>query len=347
MAADERSAFQSKKHSVFAVDVLDRLEKQASHKYIDYAVMGDGIDQKFALLPYQSRSIKRVEIPWITIEGQPMNWRLVPLARTPEDDKERFFLRVWEPPKPGFQYTVGIDTGSGIGQNRTVYDVLRVGRTPQEPDVQVAQLCSPWISAPESPGFALMLGVWYGQHMSPVPEALMVPETQIAVGDFISHQLAKLGYTHFHYMKRYDQRRRPGQQSQRRGWATVAWSRQMMMEAYEHAIKTGWVVINSEETLDELSTLESEEMDSGKMKYDHADSENDDCYIAGGIAYFVSHDEQTIMERMKSGLTPKVRAELQDVQKQKDTSSSILARIIQREEQSMVNEGEYEHSHIY
>jgi len=332
LASDERSAFQSKKFSVFAQDVLDRLEEDKSPKFQDYAILGDGIDKRFALEEFQSHSQRRIDVPWVTMDGRNLNWKLVPLRETPRDETLRFYLRVWEKPKPGYNYTVGIDIASGSGQNSTVYDVLRVGRTIDEPDVQVAQLKSPWIASPESPAFANMLGVWYGQYMSPVPEALMAPEVQIAVGDFISHQLSKLGYTNFYYMKRFDQRLHPNVKPSRRGWATVGWSRQMMMEAYEHAIKHGWVQVNSEDTIAELGWIEEDETDSGKVKYDHEKDKTDDCYMAGGIAYFCSHTEETIMERMAGAVKPKKVEAVKEVSDERESSEGYLNRLFQLED---------------
>lgn len=333
LAADERSAFQSKKYSVFTQQILDDLESAKSNKYVDYAVSGDGIDQRFHLKDYQSHTAKRIDISWTTIEGKNLQWKLIPLRETPRDENLDYFLRVWEQPKKGYDYTIGIDIASGSGQNRTVFFVNRVGKN-GEPDVEVALLCSAWIASPETPAFANLLGIWYGQYMSPVAEAKIAPEVQKAVGDFISFQLAKLGYVNFHYMKRFDVRQHPGTKPTRRGWASVSWSQQMMKEAFEHAIKQGWIQVNSDELLDELTWLESDETDTGRTIYDHAKDHTDDVYVAGGIAYFCSHDEQTIMERMKSNLKPKKKA-LQEGEKPiKLQGKSLMARMFQREDSS-------------
>ena len=332
LASDERSAFQSTRWSVFHQETLERIELALPDKWQDYAVTGDGIDPKFHLRSHQSSSARRIDIAWITMDGKTLNWRLVPLKETPDDPSLQFYLRVWEKPKPGYEYTIGIDIPAGIGQNRTVFDVLRKGKTIDDPDIQVAQLVSPWISSPESPAFASCLGIWYGQFMSPTKEAKMCPETQVATGDPISFQLAEKGYTNFHYFDRYDQRKTPGHQSRRRGWATNAWSRPMMMEAYKQAIDSGWVVINSSETLDELRNLEAYELESGKTKYEHADEEYDDCYMAGAIAYFCSHDKETIMDRMTAGKRPRPLKEIDPATSVPDTLQARMSRFFERED---------------
>lgn len=346
MASDEYTAFQTLKTEVFEVEVLDRLSEQVeSAQYTDYAIIGDGIEPKFNLRAYQSRTAKQIDLNWASMTtGQTMNWRLIPLKETPRDDNLDFYLRIWEKPKAGFKYTIGVDVGSGIGQNKTVFDILRQGAD-DEPAVQVAQLASAFIGSYDAASFALVLGIYYGQFMSPTKEALMAPEVQIATGDFISDHLSRLGYTNFYYMERFDQRRHPGQKSMRRGWATVGWSRQMMMELYEYAIKSGWVIINSTKTLEELETLEADETESGKIKYDHAKNEEDDCYMAGGIAYIAAFGKVACVERMKSKLRPRKRAEVKVEDRELDTTEAMLARHFQREEQSDLD-GEWDNDEV-
>jgi hypothetical protein len=332
LAADERSCFQSKKLSVFSQAELDKLEADKSDKFTVYGMAGDGIDHKYALAEFQSHQRRRIDIAYPTIEGQVLHWKLIPLKEIPRDEKLKYYLKVWEEPKPGYKYAIGIDISSGIGQNATVYFVNRIGRTAEEPDLQVAVLNSPWIASPETPGFALMLGAWYGTHMSPVKEAMIAPEVQKAVGDFISFQLAKVGYSNFYYMERFDLRQHPGHRPTRRGWASVGWSQQMMKESFEHGIKNGWIEINSEDLINELSWLEAEETESGKMAYDHARDQTDDEYVAGGIAYFVSHGQQTIMERIKGNLKPVKKATKESPLQVNESGLSLLARQFQKED---------------
>jgi hypothetical protein len=338
-ASDERSCFQSKRWSVFSTESLDRVEQSMADKYTDYALVGDGIQEKFWLREFWSHSARRIEIPWMSPLGRQFNWRLIPLKRTPTEDDLQFFVRIWEHPKPGFQYTAGIDIGGGVGQNATVIDMLRVGKVNDDPAVEVCQLWSPFISSPEVPPFAHALGVYYGRHMSPMPEALMCPEVQIAVGDYTSFQLAELGYSNFFYMDRYDMKRAPGHRSQRRGFATNAWSRPMMMEALKHGIESGWVVINSQRTYDELENLEAEELESGKTKYEHAEGDTDDCYIALGIAYFCSYDKGTMSERVTNKLRPRKKEELKQDAVELDSTEAMLARHFQKEEAEDFAEG--------
>lgn len=352
LAADERSCFQSKRWSVFSQTVLDKLEAEQSKEFTDYAIIGDGVDERFALKDFQAGGLKRIDIEWSTIDGKNLYWKLIPLKETPRDEKLDFYLRVWEKPKPGYKYNIGIDIASGQGQNRTVFFVNRIGVN-GEPDKEVALLCSAWIASPETPAFANLLGIWYGQYMAVhapyVAEAMLAPEVQKAVGDFISFQLSKLGYTNFYYTHRFDLRRHPGQKDTRRGWATTGWSRQMMMEAFEHGIKSGWMEVNSDELLSELESLESDVTEGDKTFYDHSSEGTDDVYMAGGIAYFTAHGEETIMERMKGKAQPKKKVIKSDDKPERETGLSQMARRFMLEDQSNkdMSEAEEEIRHVY
>jgi len=346
MAADERSAFQSKKWSVYRQETLDKIEADMSTKFVDYAMTGDGISNKFSLREFWSSSARRIDIGFAGWNGKNFNWKLIPLKKTPEDENLNFYLRVWEHPKPGYDYAVGIDVSGGVGQDNSSFDVIRKGKG-EEPDVQVAQLYCPWISSAEAPPFAMLLGVWYGQHMSPLPQALMCPEVQAAVGDIISHQLDVLGYQNFYYMERMDVKKRPGQKSQRRGWAsTTTWARQAMLETFKLHVESGWIVINSQITLEEMQNQEAEETDTGKTKYDHAHGQHDDSIFSTGIAFFCSHFNDTLMEKLESGVmrkrgTPKKLVASETPEVQLDSSEALLARRFQfqdKEESGVVND---------
>lgn len=334
MASDERSAFQSKRWSVYTVETLDKVEKgvEAAH-YVDYALVGDGIGPEYSLRDYWSPSKQRIDIHYLSIREQNRAWKLIPLRVTPTEDQFQYYVRIWELPKPGYRYTIGADLASGVGKDRTCIEILRIGRDPTEPDIQVGQIYSPWISAIQAPPYCLALGAYYGQHMSPVPEALLAPETQVSVGDLVSSQLATDGYSNFHYMERYDMRKTPGHKSRRRGWASNAWSIPLRDQTLKHAVDNGWLIVNSEHTLHELQENEAEEMDSGKVKFDHASGEHDDSLVALGIAEFVSHDEETIADRMKGNLKPRKPNEPRVApQTPQDSTEAMLARHFQREE---------------
>jgi len=335
MASDEVSCFQSKRWSVYDIEVINRLQKRIEEEtpeYTDYAFTGNGIEPRFQLKEFQSQSAKRVVISASDMEGNPLEWKLVPLRETPDDERS-FYVRIWEMPKKGYNYTIAIDVAGGVGEDATVIDVLRVGKD-WEPDVQVAQLWCPWLSSVEIPPFCHALGILYGRHMSPIPEALMCPELVLSTGDAISHQLSLKGYTNWHYERKYDRSQNPGTKGRMRGWATRTYTRQLMLETLKMMVDQGWVIINSERTVEQLANQESEETDSGKTKWDHADGEHDDCIFSLGIAVFCSHDAEALVDRQKK--KPKAKAEVEHTEVQENSAEAWIAKHFQKEDEEFL-----------
>lgn len=346
MASDEISAFQSKKTDAFSIETIERLRSEISSDFTDYAIIGDGIDKRFHLREYWS-SKRHIPIDWITMDGQPRHWELVPLKSSPSEDTEDFFVRIWHHPQRGFSYTIPIDPSGGVGGDHSALEVMRVGKL-NEPDIQVAQIYSRWLPAAEIPPFAQALGVYYGRMMEPIPEAYMCPETQMATGDFTVHQLTKEGYTNIHRMRRYDMAPKSGSIPNRLGWATGSWSRPMITETMKMALDYGWVKILSERTVEEIEGLETDEADNGKLKYDHSTSSYSDSYIALCIGHWCSHDEETLAAR-KAGKRPRKSTDesANDNPKILNTPEGIMAAEISREERMALEPTEDEMNYIY
>jgi hypothetical protein len=338
MAADEVTAFQSKKTQAFTMETLDRLKLDISDDYIDYALVGDGIDKRYHLKEYWS-SKRRISIDWQTMEGINRHCELIPLTRTPDDDTETFFVRIWEHPKKGYSYTIPTDTAGGDGGDNSCIEVIRVGKS-GEPCVQVCQLYSAYLPGIELPPFCAALGMYYGKGMDPIPEAYQCPETQLGSGgDPIVHQLTKEGYTNIHRMRRYDMAPKAGGGSNRLGWATTAWSKPLITQNMKMVLDYGWLVIKSQRTLDEIEALELDETESGKVKYDHTAQSHDDSYMSLCIGYWCSHDEETLMSR-KAGKRPTKKASLGEKEIESDSCEWMLSRFFSDEERTPDSESE-------
>lgn len=349
LAADEFTCFQSKKGYAFAHDVLDRLKKEVEEapQYTDYAITGSGIDQRYYLSAYHDTK-PGISINFETIEGEQREWKLIPLKSTPRDETESFFLRIWEHPKRGYTYTIPGDTGAGVGKDRTCMGVMRVGRG-GEPDVMVALLLSAWLPAIESPPFFHALGIYYGKMMEPIQEAYLCPETQLgAGGDPIVHQLNKEGYSSIHRMRRYDMAPRGGGMPNRLGWATTAWSRPLITQTMQVALRNGWVRFYDERILEEIENLEMYEDDSGGVYIDHSSSSHDDAWMTMCIGHWCSHDEETLSAR-KAGRLPSKSATTQPKEPETWTSEQMMSRQIMLEERSSrwSEEDEQESDYVY
>jgi hypothetical protein len=325
---------------------LDRVRATVdAATYTDYAFTGDGIPKKFQLPSFQS-SQRRKQINWITVEGKPRKWELVPLRETPDDPALTFFLRVFEEPRRGYEYSIGIDIGGGIGRDNSTIEVIR--HDPETGlDKQVAQMYSNWVGSPELPPMCLALGVWYGTFMQPIPEAKLCPETQVATGDPISYQLSNEGYSNFHRMHRYDTvAPEGGRKGTRLGWATSGWSRQLMLDEFKQAVENGWLIIQSERTLEEMENQEATEDANGAIVFDHSASGHDDSIFGVGIGHYCANDEATLMARLP-GVKAPTEQETAKRSELPQTCEAVMAHTIMMEERRELEPDDNEMTFIY
>ena len=99
--------------------------------------------------------------------------------------------------------------------------------------------------------------------------------------------------------------------------------------------------------MEEIEGLETDESDSGKIKYDHSTSSYSDSYIALCIGYWCSHDEETLSAR-KAGKRPKAAKEIEaENPRILNTPEGIMAAEIAREERLHLEPTEEEMEFVY
>lgn len=297
MPADDYEALQSRQEKVFPYEVLTRMENQRQKDYDVYAVIGEGIEEKFYPLDTDIDYTRpRIIIGW-SHQGKTYRWQLVPLHLNNVEDPDAMQwnnkLLVYEHPVEGKRYSVGIDTAGGGGGDRTVFSVNRSERGP-EPDVQAAELASDAISAAESYAFAMAVCVWY--------DAAMIACEQIRKpGDICQLQMRQMGWPNgkVHSFVRYDGKRVQKGKSHKKGWYTTGWSRPLLLAMFIAAVENGWYRANSVFLKQECDNFEARYTDSGITKMEHAQGKYDDRLFAAAISYFIDHDLQMMIERSK------------------------------------------------
>ena len=211
-----------------------------------------------------------------------------------QDEEEAFFdhLHIWEPPRPEHKYVLGVDVSNGVGLDRSVIEVLRVG-TMKEPDEQVAQYISDTIDPIDLAYIIDPVGRFYKDPDG--YEALAAIETNgpgIATqGELQRH----LGYSNF-YVWQYEDSRDPRRRySSKIGWSTTWRTRPLMLTRFLKAISTvdpttGYpdLRINSPFTISELRDFYS---DGPVYMAEAAPGAHDDSIIAISIC---SHVAQTL-----------------------------------------------------
>lgn len=220
-------------------------------------------------------------------------FRVLPVESAVE---RRFFntLLVWEPPRrrDRHRYVVSVDVSDGIGQNRSVIDVTRVG-TVHESEAQVAQFISGDIIPLDLAPICDAIGRFYADRDG--REALMAVECN-NIGITVQNELQEhLGYRHF-FIWQYPDARNPAKRfSARIGWWTTPRTRPWLLTRYHNALTsidplTGLpeYLIFSPFTLDELRDFQIPADGRGLQDAEASPGSHDDCIMAGAIGLHVS-----------------------------------------------------------
>lgn len=228
------------------------------------------------------------DLPLIAPAGY--GFRPLPCRTFPEDLYDR--LLIWEAPRGDQLYVVSADVGDGIGQDRSVVDVTRVG-TVKEPDEQVAQFVSAWTDPMELARICDAIGRLFKG--SDGQEALMAVECNnhglVTQNELQQH----LGYDNFFIWQYMDAADPARAFSTRIGWWTTQRTRPLILARYLKVLKTIDEVtglpdyrINSPLTLEELRSFQT----VGGIRDAEADptdpDAHDDCIMSGAIGVHVS-----------------------------------------------------------
>jgi hypothetical protein len=294
MPADDLEAFQSTNRSAFSADILSVYRENTQAPIGVFGFYGKPDEIPSRMWP-DNRDIDR-NLPPITIKshwslsGQSSTCQLVPLKFQgyPSLDPMGKLL-VWEMPEDGEQYGVGIDTGDGVGLDRTTMEVLRKG-TFERNDAQVAEFMSPYVGASEFWPLSLAIGTLYSTVVNEGLKQSRVVIDCLKNGETIQLEMKKRGWWHFHDWLRYDKKRLRIKDSHRHGWFSNSWSRSMMFDYIIRALKDDWVDIASPYFVDEMGDLERDDMrQSLKAVY----GGHDDLFVSMGMVFFSLHILET------------------------------------------------------
>lgn len=198
-------------------------------------------------------------------------------------------LLIWEGPRRGHRYVVSVDVADGLGLDRTVADVMRVG-TISEPAEQVAQFITDSIDPVSFAPYCDLIG-----HLYPDIdgyEALMAIECN-GHGLSVQEELQRhYGYQNFFVWEYPDAADLNRRFSTRAGWWTNARTRAMMLSRLYAALKTYRtqeapdLLVNSPHTLSEMQWFQTE----GELWMAQAASgRHDDCVMTLAIGLQVAH----------------------------------------------------------
>lgn len=210
----------------------------------------------------------------------------------PNDDGLFDTLLVWELPRRGKKYVVAVDVSSGMGQDRSVIDVCRVGDLEQGEE-QVAQFVSASCDPTDLAYIIDPIGRFYASRTDHEPALLAIEINGLGFGTQ-SELLLHVGYTNFFIWRYEDAMREQSRISTRYGWVTNQRTRALMLQRFFRGIKsvdpnTGRpdYQINSPHTIRELADFKT----AGALWEGEGDP-HDDCIMAGAIAVHVAQTLQ-------------------------------------------------------
>jgi hypothetical protein len=288
--ADDMEAFQSTNVSAFDTDTLTSYRENTKPPIGVFGFIGRG-DQ----IPYRMQPDKRdidPNMPPINIRArwnpsiEPFECQMAPLkfhGYPKTDPNGKLFL--WEFPEENELYGLGVDTGDGVGLDRSVIEVLRKG-TLERADAQVAEFANPYINAFDLWPICMAVGTLFsprfdGNHR----QAKMVIDC-LKNGEATQWELRKHGWNNFHLWVRLDNKRIKQSQAHKLGWFANSWARAMMMDYAIKALRDDCVDINSPYFVDEMSDLERDEM---RQSLKAVFGGHDDRFISLGMVFISLH----------------------------------------------------------
>lgn len=316
MPVDDREAFQSSYDNVFGREVIAEADSRRETKYHVFGIVGQSIEDRYepdpeemdpTANPVQVKFVNRIRDIAYKWELQPLLWQ-EPFNAIDEiraDDNEHMGkLFVYQEPERGYDYSIGIRTGNGIGSGDTVVAVARRGIDPQDPDVQVAEFRSDEVSHVEVYAYALAIAAYYAKFMG-LPEYQMkyrepyVSMEQVeSVGDSCLVQMRRMGYRRFHRMVRYDGANISKAQATRLGWYSFSWATPMMVDSFVIRVRNGWYKVNSFATIWEMDRWEQRTVGEGsKTKYIASETSSDAGLLANAMAAFCPNDVEALADR--------------------------------------------------
>lgn len=214
-------------------------------------------------------------------------------------------LLIFEGPRNDAFYALGIDCAEGVGADRSVVEVIRIG-TNKEPDEQVAEFCSNRHGPHDLAPIAASLGRFYRDPEG--EEALAVVEAN-GPGDACLMDLrTKQDYGNLYVRKNYD--RRTQLFTQKLGFWTNQTTRPKIIARFQYALKNRDIVLNSPFLLDEMEDFQRDHFQAiARAK----SGRHDDRVLAAMIGFWGAHDDEWISgediagERRALTLTGKLR----------------------------------------
>ncbi len=156
-------------------------------------------------------------------------------------------LTLWDVPKNGHKYYVGVDTGEGMGQDYSAFHVL------SSEGIQIAEFKSNKIKPFQFAELVNDVGIYYNK-------ALLVVEKASAGHTVVDKLKNDYRYNNMYKYKEYDAR---GIAKKKVGFVTNPKTKPLMINDFVELFETNQIVINSKDLLSEMKLFQFKD---GKME---------------------------------------------------------------------------------
>jgi len=298
--ADDYESFQSTNHSIFTTEVISAFREKTREPEGVYKIVGVGEQKEDIPIDMRPMSVEvdanKPKIP-IRCEWGPhlLHYELIPVKFEGFDRSPDGRIFIWEHPKDGYEYGVGVDTGDGIGQDGSVCEGLRKG-TLSENDKQVFEMASPYINALSLWPWSYALGSYYAtlppSHLS-LDGSKLQPRAVIdclKAGEAVQHEMRKRGWWNFHQWMRMDDKKLRIGKNTKIGFFSNQWARSWMLEQVQTFINNGWIDIFSPMFIGEMESLEKDEYQQSARA---AFGGHDDRIVSIGMLLFSWYVNET------------------------------------------------------
>lgn len=192
-------------------------------------------------------------------------------------------LLIYEQPRHGHRYVLGVDVAEGVGKDRSVIEVIRYG-TLLEPDEQVAEWASDFHTTRELLDVVETLG-WFYQGSDDLPALVVIEVT--GPGMDVCSDLAGKGYPNLYERQIWDKLDETF--ANKIGWSTNRATRPRLISKGIHAFSQKDLVVNSPHLFDEMQDFTGDPL---KAKTQAKSGRHDDRVMALLIGYHGGHDEE-------------------------------------------------------
>jgi len=294
--SNAKEAFQSWQRSIFPINLMMEYQRQLKQPVLP-SLMFIGPDIPQISQPILEPNEQPLHTVAYSYGSQRLVWKLYGLHFTNYEDEldPLHKLWVWEIPQRNQKYVVSMDCSEGIGQDRTVIQVIRIGN-PYQPAAQVAEYATDLGSAFDCWSIMLMLLQWYSPHKYDGSREFALASIELAKdGKTAQNELFKRNWPNIYIRQKTEQRKAVPYEQPNLGWETTSATRPVLVSWIQNFIKRHQVVINSPWLLDELRdfvTHVSKSTTGGnpKIKIEAGRDAHDDRIMALAIGLVTGHE---------------------------------------------------------